>query len=481
MKLTRTTVGMLPAEIARPARPTGTGIVHIGPGAFHRAHQAAYVDTLLKHDPRWGIAAVALRSRGTVDALAAQDGLYTLAIRDAAPSWRVLGAHTAWLGPNDRAATLALLARPETALVTTTVTEKGYCLAADGTLDLAHPDIVHDLSGASPASAIGWIVAGLAARRAGGMAPFTVAPCDNLASNGATVRAALIAFARARDTELADWIAGEVRVPATMVDSITPASDDALIKATAAALGMRDTIPVQREAFTQWVIEDIDAVLALGGPDLAGAGAIVTTDVRAYERAKLRILNGSHSTLAYLGLLRGHASVADAMRDPALAGFVTAMIADEIAPALPLAPGLDLGAYADAVLTRFRNPVLVHRLEQIAWDGSQKLPYRLLDTLATRRRAGAPPGRVAAAVGGWIAFLMRRTREGAVLVDPAAATLASAAAEGSGTVVAARLADAGLLRLPDAASAVAVAAAAEAAFAGDWPRLFADAAEAACP
>ncbi|WP_425228523.1 mannitol dehydrogenase family protein [Sphingomonas sp.] len=479
MRLNRATLERLPPAVQRPAQrgPIGVGIVHLGPGAFHRAHQAAYIDTLLDHDPRWGIAAVALRSRGIVDVLAAQDGLYTLAIRDAMPAWRVLDAHRAWLGPDDGAATMRVLARPETALVTTTVTEKGYCLAPDGTLDFNHRDIVHDLAApARPISAIGWIVAGLAARRAAGDAPFVVMPCDNLPGNGAAVRAALIALARARDGSLADWIAGEVRVATTMVDAITPASDAALIAATATVLGVDDAIPVQREAFAQWVIEDIGAF----GPDLAAGGAIVTGDVGAYERAKLRILNGSHSTLAYVGLLRGHASVARAMADRALAGFVATMIAAEIAPSLPPAPGLDLADYAAAVLDRFRNSVLVHRLEQIAWDGSQKLPYRLLDTLAARRRAGAPPGRVAAAAGAWVAFLMQRARAGVPLVDPAAATLTGAAADGDGAIVVARLAAAGLLPLPDDLTGRAVAAAADAASGGDWPQFFARAAEAAC-
>ncbi|HEX8418472.1 MAG TPA: mannitol dehydrogenase family protein, partial [Sphingomonas sp.] len=418
---------------------------------------------------RWGIAAVSLRTRGTIDALAAQDGLYTLAIRDAVSSMRVLAAHRRFLGPDDATQTHRLLADPAVGLVTTTVTEKGYCLAADGSLDLAHPDIVHDLAADQvPRSVVGWIVAGLAARRAAGIAPFVPMPCDNLANNGAKLHAALVAFAAQRDRGLVDWIAGEVRVPSTMVDSITPASDDRLYADVAAALGVDDRAAVQRETFAQWVIEDIGRPI---GPDLAAAGAIVTDDVAGYEKAKLRILNGAHSTLAYAGLLRGHASVAEAMRDAALAGFVDAMIRRDIMPMLPAVRGLDLDAYRAAVLDRFRNPSIVHRLDQIAQDGSQKLPYRLGDTLLANRAAGRMPGHVVAALGCWVAFLMRQARAGVPIVDPAGA-LASIASDGSAAEVIDRLVAAGL-GIPravadDPALLAAVKTAAAAADRGDW-------------
>ena len=469
-RLSGDTLADLPTRFGR-TRPESdaVGIVHFGPGAFHRAHQADYIDRVLDHDPRWGIAAVSLRTRGTIDALAAQDGHYTLAIRDAVSSMRLLAAHRRFLGPDDATQTHRLLADPAVGLVTTTVTEKGYCLAADGSLDLAHPDIVHDLAADQvPRSVVGWIVAGLAARRAAGIAPFVPMPCDNLANNGAKLHAALVAFAAQRDRGLADWIAGEVRVPSTMVDSITPASDDRLYADVAAALGVEDRAAVQRETFAQWVIEDIGRPI---GPDLAAAGAIVTDDVAGYEKAKLRILNGAHSTLAYAGLLRGHASVAEAMRDAALAGFVDAMIRRDIMPMLPAVRGLDLDAYRAAVLDRFRNPSIVHRLDQIAQDGSQKLPYRLGDTLLANRAAGRVPGHVVAALGCWVAFLMRQARAGVPIVDPAGA-LASIASDGSAAEVIDRLVAAGL-GIPravadDPALLAAVKTAAAAADRGDW-------------
>jgi fructuronate reductase len=473
--LSRRTLGQLPNTVAMPGHlpPISTGIVHFGPGAFHRAHQASYLDTILNTDPRWGIAAIALRSAATVKALAAQDGLYTLAIRDAAPSLRIIAAHSRFIGPDGARETHKLLADPAVRLVTSTVTEKGYCLAPDGTLDFAHPDIVHDLSGAeTPRSLVGWLVAGLAARRGAGVAPFVPMPCDNLADNGAKLHAALIAFATARDTDFGDWIAGEVRVPATMVDSITPASRASLLAQVAVELGMADVAPVQRESFTQWVIEDIGRPL---GPDLESAGAIVTPDVGGFERAKLRILNGAHSTLAYAGLLRGRTSVAEAMADAPLAAFVDRMIRDDVIPMLPRVAGLDFDAYRQSILQRFVNPSIVHRLDQIAQDGSQKIPYRLGDTLRANRRAGRMPQAVVAALGCWIAFLMERSRAGIPIIDPAAAALTVAGRADTPRLVIDRLIDAELGLGPemrdDGELLRALGEVLAAIIAGDWARV----------
>ena len=475
--LSRSTVSAVPGFAVRSRRDpdrVGIGIVHFGPGAFHRAHQASYIDTLLDRDPRWGIAAVSLRTRATVDALAAQDGLYTIAVRDTAREFRIIDAHRAWLGPEDAIEVRRLLADAAVELVTTTVTEKGYCLTPDGTLDLAHPDIVADLSGDTvPRSVIGWIVEGLMARHAAGTAPFTVMPCDNLASNGRKIHAALIAFAEQREPALADWIADRVHVPCTMVDSITPATDDMLYRDVAAALGMDDRAPVQRERFMQWVIEDVGQA----GPDLATVGATITADMSAWERAKLRILNGAHSTLAYAGLLRGAETVADAMADHDLARFVERMIAVDIIPTLPAAVGLDLATYARSVLARFRNPGIAHRLDQIAQDGSQKLPYRLGDTLTANRRAGRLPTHAVAAFGIWAAFLIDRTQTADAIVDPMADRLAMAARAPSPAETIDRLMEAGL-GLPaslagDEPLVVALRAAAVAAHARDWSALFA--------
>jgi fructuronate reductase len=426
--LSRSALDALPAAIARPGhqpRAIRTGIVHFGPGAFHRAHQAHYVDRLLDHDPRWGIAAVSLRSGSTTDALKAQDGLYTLAVIDREPSMRIVAAHSDAIGPGEGARLRKLLADPAVRLATSTVTEKGYCLAGDGSLDFAHPDIVHDLAApAEPLSVIGWIVAGLSDRRAGGTSPFAMLCCDNMTGNGTKLRAACAAFARELDPDLATWIEAEVAFPDSMVDSITPASDAAFLAQVQGALGVEDRAAVQREQFTQWVLQRFDMPDA---PDFAGAGVTLTGDVRGYEQAKLRILNGAHSTLAYVGLARGHETVFEAMSDTALEGFVTRLVHQDIAASLKPVEGLDKAAYADAVLDRFRNPAIRHLLSQIAWDGSQKLPYRLLDTTREALDAGRDVARLAVPIAAWIAFLRRKAQAGETITDPLAETLAAAA------------------------------------------------------
>lgn len=397
-----------------------TGIVHFGPGAFHRAHQADYLDRLADHDPRWAIAAVSLRSGGTIDALLRQDGLYTLAILDEQASFRPIGVHNRFYGPDNLDSLPKLFGDPGIRAITSTVTEKGYCLAPDGTLDFSHPDVVRDLAGpGEPSSLVGWIANALAVRRADRLPPLTVICCDNMTSNGRKLGAAVAAFAHRLDPELGRWIEGEVRFPDTMVDSITPATDDGLRALVLESTGFNDDIPVRREAFAQWVVED---ALPADGPDLASVGAIVTGDVAAWEKAKLRILNGSHSALAYLGLLLGHETVADAMDDTALRGFVERLIAEDFTPSLEPSP-IDLAAYARDTLARFRNPAIHHKLSQIAWDGSQKLPYRQLDTAIDALAAGRPVDRLAVPLAAWILFLERQFGNGAQVIDPLAEIL----------------------------------------------------------
>ncbi len=400
-----------------------TGVVHFGPGAFHRAHQADYIDRLLCHDSNWGIAAVSLRSPGTVQALKAQEGLYTLAILDAQASFRTIGAHNRFFGPGEGQAVRDLLRDPGIRIVSSTVTEKGYCLAGDGTLDFSHPDIVHDLAKPDqPESLVGWLALALRDRRAEGLAPFTPLCCDNMVSNGRKLGLAVEAFARRLDPALADWIAGEVRFPNSMVDSITPATDDQTRAKVREATGFADAIPVSREAYAAWIIED---VLPPGSPDLASVGAVLTDDVAAYELAKLRILNGAHSSLAYLGLLIGHETVADAMNDAALARFIERLIREDIIPGLT--PSFDLQAYGNEIVARFRNPAIRHKLSQIAWDGSQKLPYRLLDTIADALAAGRPVERLAIPIAAWMLFVDRQVSAGLQIVDPLAGELAQIA------------------------------------------------------
>ncbi|EJL20930.1 mannitol-1-phosphate/altronate dehydrogenase [Caulobacter sp. AP07] len=412
------------------------GVVHFGPGAFHRAHQAFYFDQLLAKDPRWGISAVSLKSPGVRDALQPQDGLYTLAQLDAETTFRVVGSILEVLvAPEDPPAVFARLAAPHTRMVTLTVTEKGYCLTGDGKLDTAHPDIVHDLaSPREPVSVIGYIVEGLRRRHQAGLPPYAVVACDNLADNGWRLKAATVAFAQAVDPVLAAWIETEARFPRTMVDSITPATDDALRARVEAATGLTDAWPIQREAFTQWVVEDVLGPPSENGgaPDLASVGVTLTDDVRGFERAKLRLLNGVHSTIAYAGLLKGHETVFEAISDADLARLAEDLMVQDIIPTLTAPRGLDLAAYAQAILGRFRNPEIRHLLAQIAWDGSQKLPFRLLGTVADALAAGRPVDRLTLPLAAWMRFVRRRAAEGVAIVDPLADRLVETAAACTG-------------------------------------------------
>lgn len=418
-RLSSSTLAHVPVSVARPAYDidaTRIGIVHLGAGAFHRAHQAVYMDDLLAQHPDWAICGVSLHSRDVRDALQPQDGLYTLVLLGQQNRMRVIGAmrELLWV-PEDAAAVLARLAEPNVRLVTLTVTEKGYCLNADG-LDLAHPDIVHDLATPhAPRSAIGYVAAGLYQRWRLGVAPYTVLSCDNLAANGHRLRQAVLQFADLVDSAFARWIEATVAFPCSMVDSITPATDDALRERVRHELGCDDAWPVQREEYTQWVVEDR---FCNERPPLERAGVTLSQDIAGYDRAKLRLLNGAHSSLAYLGSLMEIDSVGEAMGDVALSAFVTKLMRVNIAPAIALPAGMDATAYIDAILERFRNPSLRHRLSQIAWDGSQKLPVRLLSTIREALEQGQSIAALCIPIAAWLHFVRRQATRGVALVDP---------------------------------------------------------------
>ncbi len=425
MFLSPANLARVPREVDRPdydRSTVGIGIVHFGPGAFHRAHQAWFVDKLLASDPRWGICEVSLRSTDVRDALAPQDGLYTLASLDETTSYRIIGAlKQTRVAPENPVGVLEQLSARGTKVVTTTVTEKGYCLGPDGNLDMSHPDILRDLqTPSSPVSLIGYLVEALRRRRDSGTGALTVISCDNLVDNGTRLSRAVHQLARVADVSLARWIEEKVAFPRTMVDSITPATTGDLRERVAGALGMTDRWPVQREGFVQWVLEDHFATEV---PDWTSAGVIVTDDVGAYDRAKLRLLNGAHSSLAYLGLLAGHETVAGAMQDADLAALVATLMLRDILPSLKAPRGLDLNDYVHSILKRFRNPALRHALAQIAWDGSQKLPVRLIGTIQDNLEAGRPIERLCAPIAAWMHFVRRKAADGEQTVDPLARPL----------------------------------------------------------
>jgi len=437
-RLNATTLSMLRHAVARPGYDPAavrTGIVHLGLGAFHRAHQAVCTQRVLRDDPRWGIAGVSLRQASTRDALAPQDGLYTLAVRDGGgEALEVIGAlRGLHVAAEDPAGLVALLAAPDIRIVSLTVTEKGYCRdAASGALDPADPAIRRDLEAPGrPGSAPGLIVAALAARRAAGLRPFTVLCCDNLPHNGQAVRRVLADYARLSAPALAGFIENELACPSGMVDRIVPATTVEDRARIGRALGLDDAWPVVTEPFLQWIVEDH---FPLGRPAWEAAGVQFVADVAPFERMKLRLLNGSHSSIAYLGQLAGHATVADAMQDGALVAHIERLMGDELAPTLHMPPGTDLAAYQRALLARFRNPALRHATAQIAMDGSQKLPQRLLEAARERLRQGLPVPRIALGVAAWMRFLAGRSDSGAVLTpsDPLAGRL-TALARGAAT------------------------------------------------
>ena len=324
------------------------------------------------------------------------------------------------VAPEDPEALVAAMAQPDVRIVSLTITEKGYCLdAASGTLDLSHPDIVADLANPSrPRSALGLLAAAIARRRAEALPPFTILSCDNLAANGHTLHRVLTEFARRLDPALGSFVENEVACPSTMVDRIVPATTGADRDRVAAALGMDDAWPVIAEPFLQWVIEDR---FPQGRPEWEAFGATMASDVAPFEAMKLRLLNAAHSALAYAGLARGHETVAEAVADPALASFARALMHDA-AETLSLPPGTDVAAYQTALMDRFANSALRHRLAQIAMDGSQKLPPRLLATMRDRLEKGLPAAHHAAAVAAW----MRHVENAVALQDPLADELRSA-------------------------------------------------------
>ena len=411
MQLCNQTLNQLPAGVLRPNYDRSmvrAGIVHLGVGAFHRAHQAVMTEAVLASgDLDWGIVGAGLMTPGTRDALQPQDGLYCLVERSAeAEQLRVVGALVALLGGEaDLPQVLAHLAAPSTRIVSLTVTEKGYYLdVASGQLLLNAPMVAADLANPSqPRTILGLIVQALKQRRAAGVPPFTVLSCDNLPNNGKTAKAAVVAFAEQIDSELASWIRREVRFPCTMVDRITPATTDADRAYVNQQLGLQDAWPIVTEGFVQWVIEDD---FTMGRPDWTLGGAVFSNEIEAWEAMKLRCLNGAHSTLAYMGQLTGRETVADAMQLPLITKLLDALWT-EVLEVLHAPSGVDPKDYVEQLKKRFCNPALKHRTLQIAMDGSQKLPQRLLATLRERLARQLPCPALAMAIAGWMHFAVK--------------------------------------------------------------------------
>lgn len=387
------------------------GIVHLGLGAFFRAHGAIYIEEAMKASGGdWGIIGVSLQSPRMRDQLAPQAFVYTA--QELGPEGETLRIveiiQDVLVAREDPDAVLQALANPDVRIVTLTVTEKGYCHdPATGALNTAHPDIRSDLENELPVSAPGYLVRALQRRKAAGVPPFTVLTCDNLPDNGRLVKGIVLAFAKLLDPGLAEWIEDEGRFPATMVDRIVPATKPEDIDALASSTGQLDLAPVLHEPFRQWVVEDdfVPAYGAAARPDFGAVGVELVENVTAHEHMKLRMLNGAHSSLAYLGYLAGQETIADTVADPVFATYVKGLWRNEILPSFKAPDGVDMEAYADALFGRFANPAIRHRTWQIAMDGSQKLPQRLLGTLRDNIASGRSCPRLVTAVAAWMIYV----------------------------------------------------------------------------
>ncbi|SDD23595.1 mannitol 2-dehydrogenase [Geodermatophilus telluris] len=386
------------------------GIVHLGVGAFHRSHQALYLDRLLAagQGEEWGICGVGVlpSDRRMAEVMAAQDCLYTLVVRhpDGTAEARVVGSIVEYLlAPDDPDAVVEKMAAETTRIVSLTVTEGGYALdPVTGRFDPADPGVARDLEpGAAPSTWFGLLAEALVRRRERGLAPFTVVSCDNVQHNGDVARRSFAAYAALRDPELGAWVEREVAFPNSMVDRITPATTDDDRADVARRLGVEDGWPVVCEPFVQWVLEDR---FPLGRPPLEEAGVQVVADVEPYERMKLRLLNSGHQALAYLGTLAGYRLVHEAAQDPLFQRLLLDYMEREATPTLLPVPGIDLDAYRRQLIERFANPAIRDTLARLAFDGSERLPKWLLPVVRDNLAAGGEVARSAAVVAGWARY-----------------------------------------------------------------------------
>jgi fructuronate reductase len=425
-RLSEASLAQLPSAIERPAYERNAlrpGIVHIGLGAFHRAHQAPLFEALAQAgDMRWGIVGASLRSPVVRDALQPQDGLYSLVIKDGEERrTRVIGAlRKVIVAPEAPQALVEAIASPETRIITVTVTEKGYRLdPASGALLEDDPDVRGDLAGLNaPTTLPGYIAAGLKLRAERNLSPLTIISCDNMATNGSKLQASVVQIAHAHDAALADWIGKRCAFPNTMVDRIVPATSEADVARATSELGVVDLATVRTEPFSQWVIEDC---FAGARPELEREGVQFTSDVAPWGRAKLRLLNGAHSAMAYLGGLAGIATV-DAFVDERWGRAFIERLWDELETTLTLPSEIDVPLYRRQLMRRFHNSALNHRLVQIAMDGSQKIPQRLATPAAELLNSGIAPDAVSLAIAAWMRWQAAANDRGDPIVvdDPLA-------------------------------------------------------------
>jgi mannitol 2-dehydrogenase len=397
----------VPAYDRRRVTP---GVVHVGVGGFHRAHQAMYHDRLMNQGGAldWGICGVGVMpaDRAMQQVLDAQDGLYTLVIKHADGTYepRVIGSLVRYLfAPDDPDAVIETMTASSTRIVSLTVTEGGYNIDdTTGEFKAADPAVAHDLrTGAVPRTTFGLITEALARRRHRGLAPFTVVSCDNLQGNGLLTRRVFTTFARLREPELGDWVEREVRFPNSMVDRITPVTTDADRAEVRERFGIDDRWPVVCEPYTQWVLED---AFTDGRPAYEQAGVQIVDRVEPYELMKLRLLNGSHQAMAYFGYLAGYRLVHEAAQDPLFRAFLLGYMSEEAAPTLPPVPGVDLDRYQHTLIERFSNPYIRDTVARLCAQSSDRIPKWLLPVIRAQLAAGGEIRRSAAVVASWARY-----------------------------------------------------------------------------
>ena len=411
--LTNAALTSLDPQVARPDYDRSAltaGIVHIGVGGFHRAHQAMYLDELMRagHAHDWAICGLGLMpgDRRMRDALTSQDGLYTLVVKqpDGSTEARVIGSIVDYVyAPDDPEVALARMADPAVRIVSLTVTEGGYNVnQVTGEFDLTNPAVRADLEpGAAPTTSFGYVIEALRRRREAGIAPFTVMSCDNIQGNGDNARRMFGAFAHAKDPDLAAWIDAEVPFPNSMVDRITPVTTDEDRALVRDRFGITDAWPVVTEPFTQWALEDH---FVTGRPPYQDAGVQVVADVTPYELMKLRLLNVSHQGIAYLGYLAGYRLVHDVAQDPMFATFLRGYMDHEGTPTLQPVPGVDLDAYKTTLIERFSNAYVRDTVARLCAESSDRIPTWLVPVNGENLAAGGEVARSALIVASWARY-----------------------------------------------------------------------------
>ncbi len=406
--LTDDNLASLPATVDVPGYDRAAlrrGVVHIGVGGFHRAHQAVYFDDLARRGVTdWGLTGVGLHRPQMGEVMRRQDCLYMVVARGGqGTTARVVGVMGRYLyGPEERPDVLDALSDPDTRVVTLTITGNGYLLTPEGEFSVDNPLVASELEDPGrPGTVFGYLVEALDRRRQAGVAPFTVLSCDNIPGNGNAARTMVVSFAELRDPDLARWIEQNVTFPNSMVDRITPETTPEERNRIVHSFGVDDQWPVITEPFSQWVIEDD---FCNGRPPLDEVGVQFVDDVAPYELTKKRLLNAGHCALGYLGYLAGHRTTAEVMADPAYAAYIAAFI-DEVTPLLPRVEGIDLAEYKESLLERLANPEMADQLSRLCRRGATKVPSYLLPSIKETLAAGRPAPLLTLAVAGWFRYL----------------------------------------------------------------------------